>query len=45
MNIKNNIKVLEDVGKISDAIKLADDPAGDVKKNMKQMSTSSQLRV
>ena len=42
MNIKNKINVLEDVGNISEAIKLADEPAGDVKKNMKHMKNSSQ---
>jgi hypothetical protein len=41
----NKTKVLEDVGKISDAIRLADEPAGEVKKNMKQINSSSQLRL
>jgi hypothetical protein len=31
------------VGKISDAIRFAEDPAGDVKTNMKQITTSSQI--
>lgn len=42
INIKKRIKVLDEVGNIYDAIKLADEPAGEVKKNMKQIKTSSQ---
>lgn len=45
INIMNRIKVLEEVGKISEAMRLADEPAGDVKKNMKQMSTSKPVRL
>lgn len=41
INIKKRIKVLDEVGKIYDAMRLADEPAGEVKKNMKQMKTSS----
>lgn len=41
INIKKRINVLDEVGNIYDAIKLADEPAGEVKKNMKQMKTSS----
>lgn len=43
INIRNNIKVLDEVGKISEAIKFADEPAGDVKKNIKQIRASSQI--
>ena len=39
VNIMKRMRVLEFVGKISEAIRLADDPAGEVKKNMQQMST------
>ena len=39
INIKKRINVLEDVGNIYEAIKLADEPAGDVKKNMKHIKT------
>ncbi len=37
MNIINNTKVRDDVGNIYDAIKFADEPAGDVKKNIKHI--------
>jgi hypothetical protein len=43
MNIKKRTKVLDEVGNIYEAIKLADEPAGEVKKNMKHMKTSSQI--
>lgn len=43
MNIKNSTSVLDEVGKISDAIRFAEDPAGDVKTNMKQITTSSHI--
>lgn len=43
INIKKRINVLEDVGNIYEAIKLADEPAGDVKKNMKHIKTSSHI--
>jgi hypothetical protein len=36
MNITNNIIVRDEVGKISEAIRLAEDPAGDAKINNKQ---------
>ncbi len=36
----NRITVLEEVGKISDSIKFADDPAGEVKKNITQIKIS-----
>ena len=36
-------KVLDEVGNIYEAIKLAEEPAGDVNTNMKQISTSSQI--
>ena len=43
MNIINRTKVLEEVGNISEAMRLAEDPAGEVKMNMKQISTSSHM--
>lgn len=45
INIKKRINVLEDVGNIYEAIKLADEPAGDVKKNMKHIKTSSHINL
>ena len=45
INMRKRIKVLDEVGNIYDAIKLADDPAGDVKKNMKQIKISSQINL
>jgi hypothetical protein len=42
INIKKRMSVLDDVGNIYDAIKLADEPAGDVKKNIKHIKNSSQ---
>jgi hypothetical protein len=44
INIKNSINVREFVGNISDAIKLADDPAGDVKKNIMQINIYSHIK-
>jgi hypothetical protein len=41
LNMRNKIIVLEDVGNISEAIRLAEDPAGEVKQNIKQVRTSS----
>jgi len=43
-NIIKRIRVLEEVGNISDAIKLADDPAGEVKKNITLIRISSEIR-
>ena len=43
MNIKNSTSVLDEVGKIYDAIRFAEDPAGDVNTNMKQITTSSHI--
>ena len=45
INMRKRIKVLDEVGNIYDAIRLADDPAGDVKKNMKHIKTSSQINL
>lgn len=42
INITNKINVREEVGKISEAIKFADEPAGEVKKNMTQINISNQ---
>jgi hypothetical protein len=39
INIKNRIIVREDVGNIYEAIKFADEPAGDVKQNIIHMKT------
>ncbi len=44
MNIINSINVLEDVGNIYEAIRLAEDPAGDVKKNITQINTYNHIR-
>lgn len=41
INITNRINVREEVGNISEAIKLADEPAGEVKKNMTQITISN----
>jgi hypothetical protein len=43
INIKNKIIVLEFVGKIYEAIKLEDEPAGDVKQNIIHINTSSKI--
>ena len=43
MNIKNNTNVRDEVGKIYDAMRLADEPAGEVNTNIKQITTSSQI--
>jgi len=43
--MRKRINVLDEVGNIYDAIKLADEPAGDVKKNMKHIKTSSQINL
>jgi len=37
MNIRNSMIVLDEVGNIYEAIRLADDPAGAVKQNMMHM--------
>lgn len=44
MNITNSIIVREDVGKIYEAIRLAEDPAGDAKTNNKHTIISRQNR-
>lgn len=42
INITNSIKVREDVGNISDAMRLADELAGEAKKNKMQTNISRQ---
>jgi hypothetical protein len=43
MNMINNTSVLDEVGNISEAMRLAEEPAGEVKMNMKQISISSHM--
>jgi len=45
MNITNSIIVRDEVGKISEAMRLAEDPAGDAKINNKQTISSLQNKL